>query len=215
MGPLTFLTYLLLALVFYSFVLARFLRRFFKSPCPYRATYLIENPVRRIFFGPKKILNRVGILPKMKVLELGPGGGFLTIEAARMVGDGGIVYCLDIQPEMIEILKKKARRLGIDDKINAAVGDAANLPYLPNSFDLVFMVAVLGEISCQEKALSEIWRVLKEGGILSITELLPDPDYMMLRTVKRLCKSIGFEYVDAKGNFFCYTANFTKKKILG
>jgi len=40
-----------------------------------------------MFFGSEKTLKRVGILQGMKILELGPGGGFLTVEAARIVGE--------------------------------------------------------------------------------------------------------------------------------
>ncbi|RLG54286.1 MAG: dimethylmenaquinone methyltransferase [Thermoproteota archaeon] len=211
MKPLALLTYLLLALLLYILVLARVLRRFFKMPCPHQAAYLIENPVRKVFFGPEKILKRAGVLPGMKVLELGPGGGFLTVEAAKMVGEEGEVHCIDIQPEMIKILMKKVKKMGLCEKVNAIVGDAANLPYLSGSFDLVFMVAVLGEIFDQKGAINEIRRVLREGGILSITEILLDPDYALARTVRRLCTESGFEHLDTKGNVFCYTANFIKK----
>jgi len=211
MRPLKMIAYLILASLLYVLVFARILRRFFKAPCPHQAAFLIENPVRKVFFGPEKILKRAGIIKGMKVLELGPGGGFLTVEAAMMVGEEGEVHCIDIQPEMIRILKKKAKKIGLYEKINAIVGDASNLPYLSGSFDLAFMVAVLGEISDQKRAIDEIRRVLREGGILSITELLPDPDYALPKTVRRLCKRSGFEHLDTKGNIFCYTANFIKK----
>jgi len=94
-------------------------------PCPHQAAYLIENPVRRVFFGPEKILKRAGVLPGMKILELGPGGGFLTVEAAKMVGEEGEVHCIDIQPEMIKILMKKVKKSELCEKVNAIVGDAA------------------------------------------------------------------------------------------
>ncbi|HDD68872.1 MAG TPA: methyltransferase domain-containing protein [Candidatus Korarchaeota archaeon] len=210
MRILTLILCLLLLLVFHVMVIARIVRRFIKVPCPHQFVRLIENPVRRVLFGPEKVLNRAGILPGMRILELGPGGGFLTVEVANIVGEQGIVCCIDIQPEMIKTLRKKAKKLGLEERILEVVGDASYLPYPDRSFDIAYMVAVLGEIPEQRRAIREIWRMLKNGGTLSITEILPDPDYSLPRTVRRLCEGMGFKHVSTRGNLFCYTSNFIK-----
>jgi len=51
------------------------------------------------------------------------------------------------------------------------------LPFDDNSFDVVYTVTVLQELPDKNRALKEMKRVLKPGGILAVTEFLPDPDY--------------------------------------
>jgi hypothetical protein len=75
--------------------------------CPWWIGYLLASPVRRIFNNPQKILAG-HVKPGMTVLEPGPGMGFFTIELARMVGGRGRVIAVDIQPKMLDGLKRKA-----------------------------------------------------------------------------------------------------------
>ncbi len=94
--------------------------------------------------------------------------------------------------------------------MEARVGDAYELDFPDESFDLAFLVAVLGEIPDPVRALREIYRVLKVDGVLSITEMLPDPDYPLRRTVVHWCREAGFELAEKGGNFFYYILNFRK-----
>ncbi len=70
---------------------------------------LIDNPLRRRFFSAGKTLDLAGIRPGMQALELGPGSGFFTLEAARRVGPTGKLHSVDIEPQAIAILKQKTR----------------------------------------------------------------------------------------------------------
>jgi len=84
------------------------------------------------------------------------------------------------------------------------------LPYIDNTFDRVFMVAVIGELRDKTKALREIKRVLKEDGLLTIAEFVPDPDYRREKTVTKWCRQIGLEIVSRQRNFLHYLATFKK-----
>ena len=89
-------------------------------------------------------------------------------------------------------------------------GDAVDLPFDENEFDVVFLVAVLGEVSDKEKCLGAIYRVLKPSGLLSITEQPGDPDFLPLPVVRSLAENQGFEFIESYGKKKNYTANFRK-----
>jgi len=193
-------------------IAVRLVRKIYPFPIPAAMIRLIDNPLRRRFFSAEKTLDLVGIRPGMQVLELGSGFGFFTLEAARRVGPTGKLYSLDIEPQAIAILRQKIQNL---TNLEAHVGDAYELEFSDESLDLAFLVAVLGEIPDPVRALREIYRVLKADGVLSITEMLPDPDYPLRRTVVRWCREAGFKLVEKGGNFFYYTLNFRKAKEEG
>jgi len=77
------------------------------APCPSSLAWLVNNPIRRRYMRP--LLDRVGIRPGERVLELGPGPGTFTVDAARRAGPGGRLIAVDIQPEMIAELDKRVR----------------------------------------------------------------------------------------------------------
>jgi ubiquinone/menaquinone biosynthesis C-methylase UbiE len=185
----------------------RLVRKLYPFPMPAFFAQMLDTPLRRLVTDPAAILERVGIQPGMRVLELGPGPGFFTPEAARWVGPAGKLDCVDIEPALVEKLRAKVRRLGLDN-VEARVGDARALSFDDGTFDVVFLITVLAEIPDRVEALREIRRVLKSDGRLSVTEFLPDPDYPLRRTVIRWAEAAGFELAASHGNLFCYTLNF-------
>jgi ubiquinone/menaquinone biosynthesis C-methylase UbiE len=193
-------------------LISRLVHRFGRSaPCPNSLAWLIDNPIRRRYLAP--ILDRVGIQPGERVLELGPGPGMFTPEAARRTGPEGRLIAVDIQPEMIarvEALLGEARLTNVE----TYVASAHEIPLENNSVDRAFLVTVLPEIPDQARALAELRRVLKPGGILSITEEFYDPDYPFpAETIRRL-RAAGFAIDRRFGNWWIYTINARKPTIL-
>ena len=70
---------------------------------------------------PEKVV-RPFVREGMTVLEPGPGMGFFTIELARLVGPSGRVVAVDIQPKMLDGLKRRAAKAGVADRVEAGVG---------------------------------------------------------------------------------------------
>jgi ubiquinone/menaquinone biosynthesis C-methylase UbiE len=191
----------------------RWASRVWPLPCPSLFGWALASPFYARITGTATTLDRMGLKPGQRVLEVGPGPGRLLIPAARRVLPGGEVVGIDIQPGMIERLKRRAKDAGVAN-LTALLGDATE-PIVPEeSFDLAFLVTTLGEIPNRAAALSQCHRALKPGGVLSVTELLPDPHYQSKATVKRLAEEAGFRLESVQGGPWLFTANFVKPRAL-
>jgi ubiquinone/menaquinone biosynthesis C-methylase UbiE len=189
-------------------ILARLAHRYgHSSPCPSSLAWLVNNPIRRRYMHP--LLDRVGIQAGERVLELGPGPGTFTVDAARRVGSEGRIIAVDIQPEMIAQVDRRVREARLSN-VETHVASAYELPLDDASVDRAFLVTVLPEIPDQSRALAELRRVLKPGGVLSVTEEFADPDYPFpFETIRRV-EAAGFRLEQRFGNWWVYTANFRK-----
>ena len=175
------------------------------SPCPASLSWLVDNALRRRYMTP--VLARVGIQPGERVLELGPGPGAFTVEAAGQAGEGGRLIAVDIQPAMVARVQARVWQAGLSN-VHCQVASAHHLPLEDGSLDRAFLITVLPEIPGRARALAELRRVLKPGGMLSITEEFSDPDYLFLGETVRLAGAAGFRFVERFGSFWVYTANF-------
>lgn len=196
------------------------LRRWFQEregrggPIPVSQAMLLLNPARQWQHPVRRTLETFRLASGQTVLELGPGPGYFTPEAARIVGPQGRVVCVDLQPGMLALLQKRLRERHV---ANAALvaADATRLPLADSSVDAAFLSTVLGEVPDRPAALAELRRVLKPGGALSFLETLTDPDYVFVDTMKDLCRAFGFELVDHQRRFLGYTMTFSAPPARG
>jgi SAM-dependent methyltransferase len=177
------------------------------SPCPSALSWLVDNPLRRAYMRP--VLDRIGIGRGERVLELGPGPGAFTVGAAERVGPEGRLIAVDIQPGMMAQVQQLVRQAGLTH-VEAHVASAHALPLDDGRVDRAFLITVLPEIPDRGRALAELHRVLRPGGVLSITEEFSDPDYLFLPETIRLVEAAGFRFKERFGNVLVYTANFCK-----
>jgi ubiquinone/menaquinone biosynthesis C-methylase UbiE len=191
--------------------LVRIVRYFYKFPMPEFMANFIDNPLRRRIQPPDATAIRHGIEPGMTVLDVGPGNGRYTIGAARRVGDTGKVFAVDIEPKMIERVEARAAMEGLAN-IEARVANVYDLPFEDSSFDLIYMITVISEIPDPIRAMKEFYRVLRADGTLVFSELLPDPDYPLARTITLWGGETGFRVKQKIGNFFYYTLIFEKSQ---
>jgi ubiquinone/menaquinone biosynthesis C-methylase UbiE len=195
-------------------VLAHIVRRFWNFPAPAFLGRFLDSDLRRWRQPPDKLIERSGIKPGMTVLDLGCGSGAFITFVARAVGREGKVYAIDIQPKMLKQLERKLAKPENRDIKNVELRQASayKLPFEDEIIDLVYMVTVLQEIPDKGRALSEIKRVLKAGGILAVSELLPDPDYPLPSTTIKMCQHEGFVLEASLGNLWNYTVRFRKPR---
>ncbi len=183
--------------------------RYHSLACPANLSFLVENPYMNTVAGPEKLLQRLHLSEGMRMLDVGSGPGRLSLPAAKKVGVKGEVVALDIQPEMLAKLRARIEAMSIEN-IRIVNADAGSGAVGKEYFDRALLVTVLGEISNKHEALLEIYQALKDGGILSITELIPDPHYTCLKKIRALCSEVGFEETEYFGNRAAFTVNFKK-----
>lgn len=179
--------------------------------CPASLSWLVENPYMNAVSAPNKIFQSLHLEKGMKLLDVGSGPGRLTLPAAKLVGKSGEVVALDLQSKMLDKLKERAKKIELDNVrlVHAAAGSGKiDKEY----FDRALLVTVLGEIPNKHEALVEIYESLKEGGILSVTEVIPDPHYTTIKKVRALCHNVGFQEIDSFGNWLAFTINFIKQE---
>ena len=193
-------------------VFIRILRKLVHFPAPSFIGRFLDSNHRRRLQPPDQIIRASGITKGIKALEIGCGSGAYTTFIARAIGNEGKVYALDIQPKMLKQIKRKLDKVENKDikNIEPVLASAYELPFSDNFLDLVYMVSVFQEIPDKNKTLMEIKRVLKPGGILSISEFFIDPDYPLRSTTIKQGRQAGFSKEIASGNFWNYTIRFSK-----
>jgi ubiquinone/menaquinone biosynthesis C-methylase UbiE len=203
---------ILLAVAVLWRVIMGIFRKLFHFPAPAFIGRGLDSDFRRAFQPASAVIERSGIREGMKVLEVGCGSGAYTTFVARAVGERGEVHALDVQPRMLAQLARKLGRAENADIRNVTLheGSAYELPFDEDAFDLAYMITVLPEIPDQLRALREVKRVLKPGGILAVSEFLPDPDYPLQSTTVKWGREAGFEVEGVYGNVWTYTARFRR-----
>lgn len=185
------------------------LRGFFgKGICPYQLSFILDSTLRRLILSPQELADRLHLKEDSRVLEIGPGSGYFSVEVARRIPQGHLEL-FDLQAEMLEKARRKIEMAGLHN-VGFTRGDATNLPFDDGEFDVVFLVAVLGEVSDPAACLQGIYKALRPSGLLSITEQPGDPDFLSLSVVRSLAEQQGFEFVEGYGRKKNYTANFRK-----
>jgi ubiquinone/menaquinone biosynthesis C-methylase UbiE len=130
-----------------------------------RIEYTMDNS-RSIIDTYEKLL-KIKIPDVSRLLVLGCGSGYLLLDFA-LAGKAKEIYGMDISSGMIDICRQHAEELGLT--INLQVGDAENLQYPDNYFDMVIGHAVLHHIPDVQKVFNGIYRVLKPNGLCFFTE---------------------------------------------
>jgi ubiquinone/menaquinone biosynthesis C-methylase UbiE len=167
------------------------------------------HPARRLIYSPRATVAAFDIRPAHRTLEVGPGPGYFTAEAARAGGGMGRVVCVDLQPAMIHELRRHLPD-DIAPRVRTLAADAMHLPLADASFDRAFLVAVLGEVPEPGRAVAELYRVLRPGGTVSFCETVTDPDYVREGTLRRLGWDAGLRFVDRRKQALGYIMRFSR-----
>ena len=109
------------------------------------------------------------------VLDVGCGAGFDLIVASHMVGESGLVYGIDLTPEMVERARANLALAGVPNAEVIHV-DSESLPFEEDSFDVITSNGVLNLAPCKQTIYSELFRVLKPRGRLQFADIVQRAD---------------------------------------
>ncbi len=176
------------------------------SACPYGQRFWVEAP--HPIVTPERLRSVLRPEPGERLLEIGPGTGYYTLDMAEWVGPEGIVEIFDLQQEFLDHTMHRAAKRGLANLVPTQ-GDATALPYEDDSMDAVVLTAVLGEIPDPAAALREIARVLKPSGRLIVGELFGDPHFTTQASLRRQTSEAGLAWETHSGNWFAYFARLS------
>lgn len=185
----------------------RYLCKFYNIPWPYWLAWWLENPYMKVVCHPDRIAGLSEIDSGMKVCDLGCGAGRVTSFLAQRAYPEAVI-AVDFQRGMLRLLKKKLMRGGVSNVVVRELDISQSR--LPDKMDRFVITTVLGEIPDFPSVLARVFEALVPGGRVSITEVIPDPCYISSKTLRRVCESLGYRYVNVHHNWLAYTMNLEK-----
>src|SRR3954453_21719454 len=136
----------------------------------------------------KPMLAALHVKPGDVVCDLGCGNGFYTLKLAKLVGDKGKVVAVDIQREMLELLKDRAAEEKVSN-IEPVLGTVVD-PKLPEgSIDIVLLVDVYHEFSNPEQMLAAIRKSLKPTGRVALAEFRAEDPNVPINPPHKMSKA--------------------------
>jgi ubiquinone/menaquinone biosynthesis C-methylase UbiE len=133
---------------------------------------ILESPDRDAWQQPDRIMDALAIGDASRVADLGAGGGWFTIRLAHRVGPNGRVYAQDIQPQMIESIRRRVETQGLRN-VETILGTPEN-PGLPANLDAVLVVDAYPQFAAPLAVLRAVERSLAPNGHLGIVDFRKD-----------------------------------------
>ena len=145
-----------------------------------------------------EMINELKLKPGISVADIGSGNGYHTLMMAKIIGEKGQAYAVDIQPEMLIMLEERAKKAGMENikLIENRFWDA-DLP--EKSVDFVLMADVYHEFSHPQQMLSSIKKSLKENGVVCLLEFKSEDPKVPIKPEHKMSKSQVIKEMSSNG----------------
>ena len=138
--------------------------------CPWWAGYFLINPLRKLFQDPYKILTPF-ITPGMKIVDYGSAMGYFSLPLAKITGNSGKVYCMDIQQKMLGKLVERAGKARLGSVIEPVLIDEnMNYSRFYDQIDFAALFMVVHEVPDKGFLFKQLFNMLKSGSSMLIAE---------------------------------------------
>jgi glutathione peroxidase-family protein/ubiquinone/menaquinone biosynthesis C-methylase UbiE len=161
-------------------------RKTAKTMSYHGANWLIRNN-RESEEKTTEMMPQLGLKAGMNVADIGSGNGYHTLLMAEMIGKEGAAYAVDVQPEMLALLKKRAADAGIEN-VKYILNSYWDAKLPENSIDLALMVDVYHEFSHPEQMLASIRKALRPGGRVALVEFRLEDDTVPIKLLHKMSK---------------------------
>ena len=174
----------------------------------YQGANWLIRPEREKNEQPEKVLDVLDLKKGQTVCDFGAGNGYFSLRMARRVGAKGRVLCVDIQPQMLKLLRLRAAEQKVTNTVPILCTETdPKLP--PDSIDLLIMVDVYHEISNPIPVMAGIHKAMKKDGRVVLVEYRGEDPSIPIKplhrtTVKQMrgeLAATGFRFVANKGDF--------------
>lgn len=164
----------------------------------YQGADWLDREERDIEEAPNTAIAALDLKPGMTVADIGAGSGYMSVRMATLVGPEGKVYAEDIQPQMIDLLKRRLEREKVANVV--PVLGAIDDPKLPaETIDLMLLVDVYHEFSEPVKMLAGMRAALKPGGRLVLLEYRKEDPTVPIRLEHKMTVAEAKMEVEASG----------------
>src|SRR5437764_9545802 len=154
----------------------------------HQAADWLERPERETEERPELALPALQIKPGDAVADIGAGSGYYTRRLAKLVGEKGVVYAVDIQQEMLDVLTNKMAELSIHN-VKAVLGDVKD-PKLPGtSVDVALLVDVYHEFDYPYEMIQGICAALKPGGRIAFIEFRGEDPKVPIKLLHKMSEA--------------------------
>jgi len=165
--------------------------------CPWWMGYFIDNPIRRYFQNPQKIISPY-LKSGMRVLDIGCGMGLFSIVSAKLVGAEGKVYSVDLQQRMLNSLMRRASRKKVADRIETKVckPDSLEVHDLSNSIDFAIAFYMVHEVPDKQGFFKQVSETMMQGAKFLIAEPEGHVTEEKLAVTLSIANDEGFELIN-------------------
>ncbi len=162
--------------------------------CPWWLGHTIDNPLRRLINNPDTILPPY-VKSGMSTADIGCGRGIFSLAMAKLVGENGRVYSVDLQPEMLDVLRRRAEKAGVIGRIRLVHAAPGNIG-ITGTVDFVLAFWMVHEVKDKRKFFDQVAAVLKQGGKFLIVEPKMHVSARQLQDTLDLAQSAGYVILD-------------------
>jgi demethylmenaquinone methyltransferase/2-methoxy-6-polyprenyl-1,4-benzoquinol methylase len=132
-----------------------------------------DGPIRERLSDPVAILQGAGVRPGQTALEVGCGRGFFTLPLAKMLGEEGRLYSLDITRVAVDIVTRKVESAGLSN-VSVFQANAMDTDLPDSAVDIVLLLGMIpSPVLPLRRLLPEMHRVLRPGGTLAVWTAVP------------------------------------------
>jgi ubiquinone/menaquinone biosynthesis C-methylase UbiE len=157
----------------------------------------LDRPEREREERPGILIRNLGLAPADVVADIGAGTGYFSLRIAPLV-PGGKVLAVDIQPEMLDIIRRKQRKTGIRN-VEPVLGASDDPRLAPASVDLVLMVDVYHEFSQPREMMRAIATALRRGGRVALVEYRAEDPQVPIKPLHKMTQAQATKEMAAVG----------------
>jgi ubiquinone/menaquinone biosynthesis C-methylase UbiE len=168
-----------------------------KYVCPWQLAPLLDNLLRPLVHNPRKLFGPY-VRNGMKVLDVGCGAGFASLGLADLVGEEGLVISADIQPQMLNMVKRRAAKAGFQNRIRIHRCDSNHIG-LEEELDFAVAFFMIHEVPESSAFLEELYVLLKPDGRLFLSEPRVHVSRRNFERIVKEAQSVGFTVSKRRG----------------